>query len=113
VNEKVLINYLLELVFKANAILDLVAPFDNLKLFEMSINKTDIMCKIFHFNNIINIVDKSKLIVIRVDKLFLVIPLTMTKIEVKLRNVLINEKPKLDGLARFMHFYLQNFTSPL
>lgn len=100
-NEKVLINYLLELVFKANAILDLVTPFDSLKLFEMSINKTDIM------------LDKSKLVVLRVDKLFLVIPLTMTKIEVKLRNVLINEKSKLDGLARFMHFYLNNFTSPL
>ena len=43
VNEKVLINYLLELVLKSNAILDLVSPNDNLKLFEMSINKTDIM----------------------------------------------------------------------
>jgi hypothetical protein len=61
-----------------------------MKLLEMSINKTDIM------------LDKSKLVILRIDRLFLVIPLTMTKIEIKLRNVLINEKPKLDGLARFM-----------
>ena len=73
----------------------------------MSINKTDIMRNIN--NDIINIyyiVDKSKLVILRVDKLFFVIPLTMTKIEVKLRNVIINEKPKFDGLARFMQFYL-------
>ena len=40
--------------------------------------------------------------------MFLVIPLTITKIEVKLRNVLINEKPKLEGLSRFMSFYLNS-----
>lgn len=57
--------------------------------------------------------DKSRLVILRVDKLYMVIPLTMTKIEVKLRNVLINEKPKLDGLSRFMQFYINNFTSPI
>ena len=47
----------------------------------------------------------------KVDKLFLVIPLTITKVETRLRNVLINAKPKFDGLARFMQFYLSNFVS--
>ena len=59
------------------------------------------------------IVDKSKVVVIKLDRLFMVIPLTITKVEVKLRNVLINEKPMMDGLARFMNFYLNNFTSPI
>jgi hypothetical protein len=54
------------------------------------------------------LVDKSKVLVIKLDQLFLVIPITITKIEVKLRNVIINEKPKFDGLARFMAFYLSN-----
>lgn len=40
-------------------------------------------------------------------------PLTITKVETKLRNVFINEKPKLEGLARFMEFYLTTFASPL
>ncbi len=55
--------------------------------------------------------DKSKLIILKVDKLFLVIPLTLTKVETRLRNVFINSKPKLDGLSRFMQFYLQTFVS--
>ena len=42
---------MLELVYKANAILDLVSPFDTLKLFEMSINKTDIMRNQILINN--------------------------------------------------------------
>lgn len=60
---------------------------------------------------VINLVDKSKLIVIKLEKLFLVIPLTITKVEVRIRNVLINEKTKFDGLARFMSFYLNSFVS--
>ena len=55
------------------------------------------------------IVDKSKLMVIKVDRLFMIIPLTVTKVETRLRNVFINAKPKLDGLARFMQFYLSSF----
>jgi len=94
VSEKDLINYLLELIIKANAILDLVSANDNLKLFEMSINKNDIL------------LEKSKLVIIKIDKLYMAIPLTMAKIEVKMRNIVINEKPKLEGLVRFINFYL-------
>ena len=59
-----------------------------------------------------SIVDKSKLLILKVEKLFLVIPLTLTKVETRLRNVLINSKPKFDGLSRFMEFYLKTFVVP-
>lgn len=45
INEKVLINHLLELIYKTNALLDLINPHDNMKLIEMSLNKNDIMSK--------------------------------------------------------------------
>ena len=53
--------------------------------------------------------DKSKIVLLKVDKLFVVIPMTITKVETRLRNVFINEKPKFDGLARYMQFYLSTF----
>jgi len=56
------------------------------------------------------IVDKSKLILLKADKLYIVIPLTITKVETKLRNVFINATPKINGLSRFMQFYLESFT---
>ena len=70
------------------------------------------MCIKNTLTNILYIVDKSKLLILKVDKLFLVIPLTLTKVETRLRNVLINAKPKFDGLARFMQFYLSTFVVP-
>ena len=53
--------------------------------------------------------DKSKIVLLKVDKLFVVIPMTITKVETRLRNVFINEKPKFDGLSRYMQFYLSTF----
>ena len=44
-NEKKLVNYMLELVYKSNALIELVNPHDSLKLLEMSINKNDIIRK--------------------------------------------------------------------
>lgn len=49
--------------------------------------------------------------VVKCDRLYLVIPLTVTKVETRLRNVFINLRPKLDGLTRFMQFYLQQHAS--
>lgn len=46
INEKKLINYMLELIYKSNALLDMIDPTDDLRLMEMSINKNDIMCKL-------------------------------------------------------------------
>ena len=34
---------MLELIFKANAMIDLINPSDQLKMLEMTINKNDIM----------------------------------------------------------------------
>jgi len=52
------------------------------------------------------ILDKSKLIIVRLHKLYMVIPFTISKIEVRVRNILINVKPKLAGIAAFLQFYL-------
>ena len=111
--DKLVINYMLELIYKSNAILDLINPTDSLKLMEMSINKNDIMRKSNYQCFTFIIVDKSKLVIIKLDKMYLVIPMTITKVETKLRNVLINEKPKMEGLARFLNFYLNTFVSPV
>ena len=86
---------------KSSAMLELLNPNEGLKIMEMALNRNDIM------------LDKSKLVLLKVDKLFIVIPLTLTKVETRLRNVFINGKPKFDGLARFMQFYLQTFVSPV
>lgn len=40
--------------------------------------------------------------VVKQDKMYIVIPLTVTKVETRVRNVLINAKPKLEGLARYL-----------
>ncbi len=48
IDEKKLINYMLELIFKSNAMLDLIDTSDDMKMMEMSINKNDIMCKYSH-----------------------------------------------------------------
>lgn len=37
---------MLEMIFKSNALLDLIDPSDDLKLMEMSINRHDILCKL-------------------------------------------------------------------
>ena len=75
---------------KSSAMLDLVNPGEGIKMMEMALNRNDIM------------LDKRKLVLIKVDKLFIVIPLTLTKVETRLRNVIINGKPRFDGLSRFM-----------
>ena len=98
-----------ELVFKANSLIELVDPNDSVKLMEMSINRNDIMRKPFKIH--LCAVDKSKLVVVKCDRLYLVIPLTVTKVETRLRNVFINLRPKLDGLMRYMQFYLQQHSS--
>lgn len=69
---------------------------DQVQSIEMSLNKEDIM------------LDKSKLVIVRLHKLYVVIPFTITKIEIRVRNVLINIRPKLAGIAAFVQFYLDS-----
>jgi len=51
------------------------------------------------------------MLILKVDQLFIVIPLTITKVETRMRNVIINGKPKFDGLSRFMKFYLSTLAT--
>jgi hypothetical protein len=46
--------------------------------------------------------DKSKVVIIRLHKLYMTIPFTVSKIEVRVRNILINVRPKLAGIASFV-----------
>lgn len=52
--------------------------------------------------------DKSKVVIIRLHKLYMTIPFTVSKIEVRVRNILINVRPKLTGIASFTQFYLDS-----
>jgi hypothetical protein len=72
---------------------------DELRILEMSLNKNDIL------------LDKSKLVVLKLKKLFVVIPFTMSRIEVRVRNVMLNERKKMEGISRFVEFYLAQLHS--
>ena len=50
--------------------------------------------------------EKIKLFIIKLNKLYIIIPFTITKIEVKMRNVVINSTPKFESISRFIDFYL-------
>jgi hypothetical protein len=39
--------------------------------------------------------------------LYIVVPFTMTKIEVRIRNVVLNQRKKMDGIERLVLMYLQ------
>ena len=53
---------------------------DNLKFIEMQMNKKNY------------ILDKAKLVCIKLDKVFIAIPYTVSKIELRMRNILINNR---------------------
>jgi len=50
--------------------------------------------------------EKAKMSIIKLDKVFLVFPYTLSKIESRMRSILINQKQVLDGIAHFVNFYL-------
>ena len=54
------------------------------------------------------ILDKAKMICIKLDKIFLILPFTASKIELRMRNIMINNRELLDGISHFMNFYLIN-----
>lgn len=55
-----------------------------------------------------SILEKMKIIVVKLDKIFLLIPYTISKIEIRMRSILINNKNVMDGISHFMNFYLFN-----
>mmetsp|Transcript_35935 Transcript_35935/g.55205 ORF Transcript_35935/g.55205 Transcript_35935/m.55205 type:complete len:228 (+) Transcript_35935:1531-2214(+) len=72
-------------------------PFmDKLKFIEMQLNKKEML------------LEKAKLVCVKLDKAFVIIPYTVSKIELRMRNILMNNKKILDGLSHFMNFYLIN-----
>ena len=53
--------------------------------------------------------EKSKLIIFSVGNLFIIIPFKVTKIEVRMRNVIINTRPKFEAISKFIGIYLNAF----
>jgi len=99
VDDRVLINFLVELVIKANNLLQLASnrpgQAEELKVLETSLNKEGIL------------IDKSKIVIVQLGLLSLILPFTITKIEVRMRNVLINQRNKMESISRFLQFYLE------
>ena len=94
IDESALLKMLLELVSKSKSLLDMssaekqINSVEELRILEMSLNKNEVLSK---FAKMITIaVDKSKLVVLRLMRLYIVIPFTLAKIEVRVRNVMIN-----------------------
>ena len=54
------------------------------------------------------ILDKAKLVCVKLDKMFIILPYTISKIELRMRNILINNRSILDGISHFLNFYLIN-----
>ena len=71
-------------------------PVDSLKYIEMQLNKSNL------------IMAKAKMACIKLDKVFVMIPYTYSKIELRMRNILTNHRDTLDAISHFMNFYLIN-----
>ncbi len=65
-----------------------------MRILEMSLNREDIL------------LDKSKLLLLRLENIFVVVPFTITKIEVRMRNMIINMRPKFEAISRFTQIYI-------
>ena len=64
----------------------------------MSLNKADIM------------LDKSKMLILKLENIFVVVPFTIAKIEVRMRNMIINMRPKFEAISRFTKVYLEIYS---
>ena len=97
-NEANLLNYLIEITTKASNLLSCVSslgrPADQMRILEMSLNKEDIM------------LDKSKMLIIKLERIYVIVPFTIAKIEVRMRNMIINMRPKFEAISRFTSVYL-------
>ena len=99
INERLLLPYLVELVTKAGNLLSCAGaqgrPADQMKILEMSLNKADLM------------LDKSKMLILKLEDIYVVVPFTVAKIEVRMRNMIINMRPKFEAISRFTKTYLE------
>ena len=69
---------------------------DHLKYIEMQLNMQQ------------SILEKAKIVCLKLDKIFILVPYTVSKIEIRMRNIMINNRSLLDGISHFMNFYLIN-----
>jgi hypothetical protein len=93
-----LMKELFKIAISANTIMKLTGEKQAFNSIEMSLNKNNVL------------LDKSKLIVVKMNSLILMIPIKIARIEVKLRNTFfINEQPQLSALAMFIEFYLSTY----
>jgi len=82
---------LFEVIVNANNIMKITGDNETFNSIEMSLNKNNVL------------LDKSKLLIIRMGNLMLMIPIKIARIEVKLRNAFfINEQPQISALATFI-----------
>lgn len=98
INERLLLPYLIELVTKAGNLLTCCGnqgrPAETMKILEMSLNKADLM------------LDKSKMLILKLEDIYVIVPFTVAKIEVRMRNMIINMRPKFEAISRFTKIYL-------
>lgn len=66
-----------------------------MNILEMSLNKADLM------------LDKSKMLILKLEDIYVVVPFTVAKIEVRMRNMIINMRPKFEAISRFTKIYLE------
>jgi hypothetical protein len=93
-----LMEELFQLAVSANSIMKICGDKQTFNSIEMSLNKDNVL------------LDKSKMLIVKINSLLLVIPIKIARIEVKLRNTFfINEQPTLSSMAMFVQFYLSTY----
>lgn len=55
------------------------------------------------------LMDKSKLMIVKFSRMFVILPFTVTRVEVRTRNIVINMRPKFEGISNFVQSYLKVF----
>ena len=65
-----------------------------MKILEMSLSRADIL------------LDKSKMLILKLENIYVIVPFTIAKIEVRMRNMIINMRPKFEAISRFTKTYL-------
>ena len=91
---------LFELSVSANAIMEISGGKESFKSIEMSLNKEGVL------------LDKSKLIVIKIRGMVIMFPIQISRVEIWLRNaIFINEQATLGMIEEMTAFYLWTLSS--
>lgn len=99
-DKRTLMRDLFEVAISANSIMKICGENQTFNTIEMSLNKKNVL------------LDKSKMLIVKMNNLLLLVPIKIARIEVKLRNTFfINEQPTLSALSTFVEFYLQTYAA--